>query len=185
MSDSITIARPYAKAVFEYALVKNKLILWSEYLDTLAFTVMDANAAKFINNPATVASQHSELLFTTVCSGNADVDADDRDHIKNLIEILAHNKRLAVLPEIKALYEAMRAEQEKTVTVRVSSYCALSSAQEQQLLDSLSRRLKRQVTLDVVIDKELIGGAVIHAGDLVIDGSVRGKINKLRTGLTA
>ena len=181
MSDSITIARPYAKALFEYALAGKKLVQWSEYLDTLAFAVLDSTASTFITNPATVVSQHSDLLTATVRGANA----DDSEHIKTLVEILADNKRLLILPEIKTLFDALRAEQEKTVTVHVSSCSALSSAQQQQLIDSLGKRLQRQVTLDVTIDKDLIGGAVIHAGDLVIDGSVRGKINKLRTGLAA
>ena len=90
-----------------------------------------------------------------------------------------------LLPDIYALYEAHRAEQEKTLHVDVSSYSDLSSAQQQRLIESLSQRLQRKVSLKISIDPSLLGGAIIRAGDLVIDGSVRGKLNKLSTELAA
>lgn len=181
MSDSRTIARPYAKAIFEFALARGQLVEWSEYLHSLALLVEDPELAQFINNPASSVSQHCELLasIATLRGNKAD------DDVKNLISTLAQNKRILVLPEIRTLYEAMRSEQEKTITVNVFSYSPLSTSKQQQLAESLSARLQRHVTLDVIIDSTLMGGIVIQAGDLVIDGSVRGKLNKLRTGLAA
>lgn len=181
MSDSITIARPYAKAIFEHALKAKKLQAWSNYLQGLASLVMDSNAFDFLTNPATTIQQHSDLL--TVVTGS--LPKEDLTFLSNFIETLAHNKRLLVLPEVLTLYEVMRAEQEKTLTVNVAAYSALSTAQQKDLVSSLSKRLQREVTLNIIIDKALLGGAVINAGDLVIDGSVRGKLNKLGTGLAA
>ncbi|MDP1602495.1 MAG: F0F1 ATP synthase subunit delta [Legionella sp.] len=181
MSDSITIARPYAKAIFEHARTIGKLREWSDYLHVLALSIMDANVQNFITNPATTAEQHSELLISIVPNAKN----DDTSHLKNLVETLAQNKRTLILPDIMTLFDAMRAEQEKTLSVNVSSYSELTAQQEQELINSLSERLQRKVTLNIAIDKELIGGAVINAGDLVIDGSVRGKLDKLRTGLAA
>lgn len=181
MSDSVTIARPYAKAVFNTALAEQKLAEWSGYLHILAAVVQDARAAQFLTNPATTASQRSELLMEMLSALSGTTD----EQVKNFVDLLASNKRLLTLPDIMTLYEAMRAEQEKTMVVNVSSFGELSSAQQQQLIDTLGKRLQRQVTLNVTIDKELIGGAVIHADDLVIDGSVRGKIDKLRAGLVS
>ena len=89
------------------------------------------------------------------------------------------------MPDIYAQYESLRAEQEKTLTANVSSFAALTTTEQQDLINSLSQRLQRKVTLEVNIDKSLLGGAVIHAGDLVIDGSVRGKLTKLATNLAA
>lgn len=181
MSDSVTIARPYAKATFEYALAKQRLAAWSEYLSKLSGIVSEASAQSFITNPATNATQHNELLASLL----GKISKEDEEQVKNLIATLAHNKRLSVLPDIALLFNEMRNEQEKTIVVTVSSYSELSKDQQQSLSQALSKRLQREVTLNILIDEELIGGAVIHAGDLVIDGSVRGKLNKLRTDLAA
>ena len=113
------------------------------------------------------------------------VEGAEQHALVNLITLLATNKRLMLLPEIKALYEVYRAEQEKTLVVDVVSYSHFSAAQQQELIAALSKRLQRQVSLNVRIDPALLGGAVIQAGDLVIDGSVRGKLNKLTTDLAA
>ncbi|PYD07325.1 F0F1 ATP synthase subunit delta, partial [Pseudomonas syringae pv. syringae] len=98
---------------------------------------------------------------------------------------LTTNKRLMLLPEIEALYEVYRAEQEKILEVDVVSYSELTPAQQQRLSESLSQRLSRKVSLKISIDPSLLGGALIRAGDLVIDGSVRGKLNMLGTSLAA
>lgn len=180
MSDSTTIARPYAKAVFEYALTENKLAEWSAYLMTLAQTVSTPEAAQFISNPASTVEQHMDLLQSV----NKEASSKG-ESMHNLIALLATNKRLMLLPEISALYEMHRAEQEKTLDVDVSSFSDLSNTQKERLTESLSKRLQRKVTLNINIDPSLLGGAVIRAGDLVIDGSVRGKLNKLRTDLAA
>ncbi|TAL59195.1 MAG: F0F1 ATP synthase subunit delta [Legionella sp.] len=180
MSNSTTIARPYAKAIFEYALENNKLREWSEYLSCLAQTVLDPNGADFIHNPAATVDQHIELLITA-CGPKA----KDDEGLKNFVRLLATNKRLMLLLEIKSLYEVHRAEQEKTLVVDVLSFAEVSNDQQQKLIDSLSKRLQRKVSLKIRIDSSLLGGAKIQAGDLVIDGSVRGMLNKLSTDLAA
>lgn len=181
MSDSTTIARPYAKAIFEQALSDKKLAEWSENLLCLAQAITTAEGTQFIANPASTAEQQMELL-NAVCSARAQ---DEDKSLTNLIALLATNKRLMLLPDIYALYEAHRAEQEKTLEVDVLSFSDVSAEQQQKMIESLSKRLQRSVSLKISIDPSLLGGAVIRAGDLVIDGSVRGKLNKLRTGLAA
>lgn len=180
MSDSTTIARPYAKAIFEHALAEKKLAEWSEHLLYLAQIVLTPLASQFIANPASTSEQQIDLL-QSICS------AKDKENqsLNNLIHLLTVNKRLMLLPEIKALYEIHRAEQEKTLGVDVISFSTVSANQQQQMIESLSQRLQRKVSLNISIDPSLLGGAVIRAGDLVIDGSVRGKLNKLSTGLAA
>lgn len=180
MSDSTTIARPYAKAIFEHALAEKKLAEWSEYLLLLAQSVMTPSAAQFIANPASTDAQQVDLLLS-VCSAKVKEDSA----VTNLVTLLAANNRLMLLPEINALYELHRAEQEKTLGVDVISFSTMSPAQQEQLIESLSKRLQRKVALNISIDPLLLGGAIIRAGDLVIDGSVRGKLNKLSTGLAA
>lgn len=118
MPDTTTIARPYAKAIFEYALAVNKLSQWSEILQTLAVSVMNQEATQFITNPAATEAQQKELLMAPfVNAGNSELKA-----IENLISLLATNKRLMLLPDIKVLFEALRAEQEKTLVVKVRSF---------------------------------------------------------------
>lgn len=180
MSNSTTIARPYAKAIFEYALENNKLSEWSEYLSYLAQAVLEPQGAAFIHNPATTIEQHIELLLTACGS-----KAKDDEGLKNFVRLLATNKRLPLLLEIKSLYEVHRADQEKTLVVDVISFSEVSAEQQQQLITSLGERLRRKVSLKIRIDSSLLGGAKIQAGDLVIDGSVRGMLNKLSTDLAA
>lgn len=182
MSDSTTIARPYAKAVFEHALAEKKLAEWSGILQVLAEAMLTSEASDFISNPLSTEEQHIDLLMTVVNKAKL---AKDTQTVKNLLSLLAHNKRLNILPDIKCMYEVHRAEQEKTLEVDVLSYSQLSEQQLKQMATSLSQRLQREVSLNNKVDPSLIGGAVIQAGDLVIDGSVRGKLNKLRTGLAA
>lgn len=181
MSDHTTIARPYAKAIFNHALAAKLLAAWSTTLHNVAEAVLQPDAESFISNPATTAESQAQLLLT-VCAINP---ASEKKMVENLVGLLAENKRLLVLPDIYAQFEALRAEQEKTLTANVSSFAELTSTEQKNLIESLSQRLQRQVTLEITIDKSLLGGAVIRAGDLVIDGSVRGKLNKLGTSLAA
>lgn len=181
MSDTTTIARPYAKAIFEHALAAKKLSQWSEILYKLTSALLDEKAIQFVMNPAATAEQQRELLMTLF----AESKPNEKTAIENLIALLAHNRRLLLLPDIKVQYEALRAEHEKTLKVNVISFSELSIAQQEQLISALSKRLQRQVTLNLSVDKALIGGAVIQAGDLVIDGSVRRKLNKLSADLAA
>ena len=182
MSDTTTIARPYAKAMFEHALATKQLASWSTTLHDLAQIVLHHDTECFISNPATTVYLQTQLMLAVCAKVN---QISDQKTVENFVSLLAANKRLLTLPDIFAQYEALRAQQEKTLTASVSSFAALTDEQQQQLVDSLSRRLQRQVTLEVTIDKSLLGGAVIRAGDLVIDGSVRGKLDKLGTQLAA
>lgn len=183
MSDTTTIARPYAKAVFKHALAEKQLPAWSTALHVLAQVILDPTANQFIANPVVTTELQAQLLLAAFAKTKS--SHDELKTVENLVRLLAENKRLPILPDIYAQYEVLRAEQEKTLTANVSSFAALTNKQQQQLIDSLSQRLQRQVTLEVTIDKSLLGGAVIRAGDLVIDGSVRGKLNKLNTNLAA
>lgn len=180
MSDSTTIARPYAKAIFEQALEQNKLAEWSDYLTILTHAILNPLAVDFIANPASTDEQKIELL-KSICSAQI----KDNESLSHLVTLLIMNKRVMLIPEIKVLYEIHRAEQEKILEVDVMSFSALSPAQQNKLVESLSKRLNRKVSLKISIDPSLLGGAVIQAGDLVIDGSVRGKLNKLGTSLAA
>lgn len=182
MSDITTIARPYAKAIFNHALDANCLASWSIILCHLAQAVVHPDVEAFIYNPARSVETKAELLLAAC--GKID-PASEKKMVESFVSLLAENKRLPVLPGIHVEFEALRAEQEKTLTATVRSFTELTNQEQQNLIKSLSQRLQRQVTLEINIDKSLLGGAVIQAGDLVIDGSVRGKLTKLGTTLAA
>ena len=182
MSEHTTIARPYAKAAFYHALAINKLDLWSAMLEGFALIEQDALAKVFLDNPAASIEQ-KVLLFALV--GEQLVQDKESDNAQNFIKVLAENRRIGVLPEINRLFVLLRADYEKTLNVTVRSFKPLSEAQKSKLMQSLEARLQRKIVIDEVVDNNLLGGAVIQAGDFVIDGSVKGKLNKLAANIAA
>ncbi len=180
MSDITTIARPYAKAVFELAVETKQLAAWSDILAAMAQSILLPECIQFINNPATTITEQQQLLLAVVVRLKLDVDVKS---IECFVALLAENKRLLLIPGIYTQYQRLRADQEKTLTVNVSSFAPISDMQQQHLIEKLTKRLQRQVTLEMSIDESLLGGALIQAGDLVIDGSVRGQLLKLASDL--
>jgi F-type H+-transporting ATPase subunit delta len=165
MAERLTIARPYAKAVFALALAGKRLPQWSQALQVAASVVADARVAALLNNPGVSAEQ-----LVTLVTGVGGAAFDER--AKDFIRTLAANKRLALLPEIATRYERLRADAERTVDVTVTSAVELSAAQRQHYTQAMKKRLDREVRLHCAIDPTLLGGAVVRADDLVIDGSV-------------
>lgn len=175
-ADATTIARPYAEAVFAYADEAGNLELWSEMLSFLAAVVVDPAVAPVIGNPLVDRQSLSELLLEI---------AGERVNTEggNLIRLLVRNSRLSLVPEIESLFEALKAEKERVLNVHVTSAFALKPAQEKLIADALKAKLGRDVTITSEKSADLIGGVHIRAGDLVIDGSVRGKLQQLANEL--
>lgn len=174
--DASTIARPYADAVFARAVETDKLDLWSDMLELLALAAKDPGLSGLIASPKLDLAQMTELMLD-VGGGRLS------DEGQNLVRLLAANRRLAVLPEIAALYAQLQAEHEGTLDVLVTSAFALMPAQEQLLAEALKRKLGREIRITSEQDPELIGGFRLSAGDLVIDGSVAGQIGQLANEL--
>lgn len=182
MSDMTTIARPYSKALFELALSAKQLSSWSDDLAVLAQTVQCPDAVQLINNPNVSSDEQVKFLLSVLAESKQKVDVK---LIESFVALLAANKRLLLIPGIATQYEHLRAEQEKTMVVTVKSFTSLSDAQQQRLIETLTKRLERRVALEISIDETLLGGALIQAGDLVIDGSVRGLLTKMASTLAA
>jgi F-type H+-transporting ATPase subunit delta len=178
VAERATIARPYAKAAFKAARGANALPAWSQGLRLAADIIVDPRASAFVKNPEFTATQAADFVI-----GVAGSSLDPE--MQNFVRVLAANHRLLLLPEIVEHYEALRAEVENTVDVEVISAVELDAAQTEKLAKALHTRLKRQVKMRNTVDAALIGGAVIRAGDLVIDGSLRGRLEKLGTELTS
>ena len=178
MADRLTIARPYAKAAFEEAAEKQALEPWSQVLHTAAAVVRDARVESLLDNPLVTPEELAQLV-SGIAGGKLGQDA------RNFVLTLAENRRLALLPEIATLFDELKDEAEGVIDVTVSSAAALDSKQRQALTATLERRLRRQVRLSCQTDPSLIGGAVLHAGDLVIDGSLRTRLDRIAYELTA
>ena len=178
MAELSTLARPYARAAFEYARGGDALQAWSEQLATAAAVSQDATMQSVFSNPSLTASQQAQMLGE-VCGEALS------EKMQNYIAILAANKRLPLLPEIYALFTRYKANQEKSIDVEVISAFDLDDATSDRLASVLGKKLERDVKVSTSTDRNLLGGILIRAGDLVIDGSVRGRLNKLAEAMNS
>ncbi|MEM8593618.1 MAG: F0F1 ATP synthase subunit delta [Pseudomonadota bacterium] len=178
MAELGTLARPYAKAAFEFALSANALSDWSQQLAVTANVVQTDAVKKMLNNPSLTCEQQV-TLFSDVCGD--DINAQ----LKNLIAALAENKRLGLLPDIASQFDALKAEQEKTIDVEIRTAFALDDDTQARLVNALEKKLSREVNANTVIDSSIMGGVIIHAGDLVIDGSAKARLAKLAETMSA
>lgn len=176
MAEERTLARPYAEAVFELAQDKGQLAQWSEALATLTAIVANADVAALIGNPGVDDKRLADALIS-IAGDALDV------HGKNLVMLLADNGRLELLPAISEQYAHQRAGAENRIDVAVVAASAIDDEQQQQLSKSLKRRLNRDISLTFATDPTLIGGAIVRAGDLVIDGSVRAQLSRMQQAL--
>ncbi len=176
MAELSTLARPYAKAVFERAQAEGKLAEWSEALNALAEVTEVPEAAQLIGSPQVSEGQLADVIGAA-CGGLDDA-------AKNLLQLLIENRRLSAARAIAEQYEALRAAAENRVDVDVVSATELSQAQQDKLAAALKQRLNSDVRLSCSVNPELMGGAVLKAGDLVIDGSLRADLQRLAHAVT-
>ena len=172
MAEKSTLARPYAKAIFELANADNELQSWSDKLSFLSQVSTDEQIADIISNPE-VANDEVIELFEKIGSDVLD------DNAKNLLKVAAENSRFDLLSEISEAYELLRSEEEGKIEAEVISAFAVNATQNKLITEALEMRLGCEVTLTSSIDKDLVGGIIIRAGDLVIDGSISNQLKKI------
>jgi F-type H+-transporting ATPase subunit delta len=177
MAEKMTVARPYARAVFEIARDDEALAGWSAFLERAGIAAADERVQALLGNPA-VSREALAGLFIELSGESAG------EHGANFLKLLADNGRMAWLPEIAAEYESLRAEAENIVDVQLTSAVDLDAAQRESFAESLRARLGRDVRLHCDTDPQLLGGAIIRAGDLVIDGSLFGRLERLAGAVT-
>jgi len=179
--DTKSIARPYAKAIFEYACQSNQLVNYSTVLSVLAKTIADARVLTLLKNPQLDAKEFSKILIDILQQNFCD------DALKNLINLLAEKQRLIILPELFELFESHRTAYEKTIKTQIVSAYPISIEQQEKLATALKIRLRRNVTIQTEVEPALLGGAIIKVEDLnlVIDGSVKNTLARLLTNLSA
>jgi F-type H+-transporting ATPase subunit delta len=178
MTDKITIARPYAKAAFHEARDAKQLGQWADALRNGAAVVEDPRVEQLLGDPRVTPAQLADFVIGVAANG---LDETGR----NFVRTLAENRRLAYLPEISVLFDELKDQAEGIVDVTVTSAAPLNAQQQQALSAALQRKLKRNVRLHCKTDPALIGGAVLRAGDLVIDGSLRARLDRIAYELTA
>lgn len=171
-----TLARPYARAAFETALDHNALAAWEGMLNSAAAMVQQDAVVRLLNSP----DMTSKQLATLFCDVLARVLNPEMTHF---IQLLAENKRLPILPDIAALFTALRMRHDEAIQVQLISAAAIDEALQQQFIKSLTKRLQKKVMLACEVDASLLGGAIIKASDWVFDGSIRGKLNRLLESL--
>ncbi|WP_058833671.1 F0F1 ATP synthase subunit delta [Luteimonas abyssi] len=174
MSLEITLARPYARAAFGIARDADAFAAWSDALAFAARVAADPQVRPLLGNPGLT----DDAAVALVAPDDAQAD------VRDFLGLLAENGRLVLLPEVAGLYEDLRAEAEHVVRATVTSASALPDGELQAIRDALKRRFGREVQVETAVDEALIGGAVISAGDVVIDGSLRGKLARLQSALS-
>lgn len=177
MAEVNTVARPYTKAAFEYAMDKGNLDQWSATLALAAAAAEDEKVARVLGNPALTDTQKADLMVS-ICE-----DADEAG--KNFLKLLAENKRLAILPEVSAQFAKLKADQEMSLDIEVTTAFELQDEQQEKLAQALKTKLGRDVTLTSQVDKTILGGVVVRTDDLVIDGSVRARLAKLAEAMNS
>ncbi|MFQ5938183.1 MAG: F0F1 ATP synthase subunit delta [Acidiferrobacterales bacterium] len=176
MAELETLARPYAEAVFALAKDQTKLPKWSEMLRLLAEVAMDERVTDLVADPRVSEEQLTGLLLD-IAGAYLNQDA------KNFVRLLVDNDRVTLLPAIAAQFERLKADAEGVVEVEAIAAFALDAAQLKKISQAVRQKLGREVKLNATVDKSLIGGVIIRAGDLVIDGSVRGHLHDLAAQL--
>lgn len=176
MSEITTAARPYAKAAFELADADKSYDKWSDNLQFLAAVASDQLVQPLFSTPALRKEERAEA-FLKLCEGNID------DKAANLVRVMAENNRLPLLPAVAELYEELSDEAQNIVDASVTSAYEVSAEQQEVIKKALSTQLGKKVELDCEVDPSLLGGVVIRAGDMVIDGSVHSRIAQLANEL--
>jgi F-type H+-transporting ATPase subunit delta len=176
VAERLTLARPYAEAVFRLAQEDGDLASWAVLLKNLALIARDDRMKDMFGNPAV----EGETIFSLISDMVGKLDKRPA----NFIRVLLENNRLSLLPEVSVLYDALRSEAEASINVMVTSALKMDSKQEASLASVLEKKLGKKIHLTSAVDAELIGGIVIRAGDLVIDGSVKGRLGDLASQLT-
>lgn len=176
MAEQITLARPYARAAFEYADAAGSLEAWSRGLQQLALVAANKKVAAALSDPLSTTDQRTRIL--------TDIMGDELDSgMKNFVHNMADNKRVDLFGEISQLFDLMKADREKVLDVKLQTAFDLNDAQRDKLAEAISKHLNRRVALEVETDNSLIGGALIQAGDTLIDGSVKGRLGKLKDAI--
>ncbi|MBX3630875.1 MAG: F0F1 ATP synthase subunit delta [Nitrosomonas sp.] len=176
MAEAVTVARPYADAVYKLAVIRNALVEWSEMLRDAADIAENENVKALIGNPIVTSRQLGELLLEI---GKNKFNEDGR----KFLLMLAENGRVGLLPQIRYLFERLKAQHDGVLEANIVSAFEISNSQLEKLVGTLEQKFKRKVEAKVTVNPELIGGVIVEIGDEVFDASVRGKLEAMTNAL--
>jgi len=174
MSNTLTLARPYARAAFSLARDHGRLAQWSSLLTFASTVSADPRVHAIIGHPSLVTDEVMDLLLPP---------GDSDPNFRQFLRLLAENRRLGLLVDVAGIYEQLRNDEERVLRVTLASAVPMDDAEAARIVESLKRRFGKDVAMTRTVDPELIGGAIINAGDVVIDGSLRSKLRRLETTL--
>lgn len=183
MSQQLTIARPYAKAVFSDALDNQLLVQWSEVLAALTDIVNNTTVKRLIIDPSQTAKDLKDLFYNLAQSTLPSAVSALGERLENFIKLLVREKRLALLPDIALIFHQLLNEKKGIIDAEIVSAYPMSEDHRESIQKALEARFSSKVSLNFIKDDSLIGGAVIRAGNWVMDGSVKGKLAKLAEDL--
>lgn len=175
MSELTTVARPYAKAAFDFAVEAKAMDNWLSQLTFAAEVAKDVTVKGYLSAGASV--EQAQAFFLNVCGEQVDSEC------QNFLKVMAENERLLVLPQVLEQFIVLKADLEQEIAVDVTSAVEVTAEQKTTLSAALEKRLARKVKLNCNVDVSIVSGLIIQAGDLVIDGSIKGKLNRLATTL--
>lgn len=176
MAEAATLARPYALAAFDIARENDRFDHWSRVLEQLTLVILTPEISEYLSSPVhTTAAKATSVI--------ALLEDDLTESTKRFVQVLAANQRLDLIAEIRETFEELLAEERKTLTVEITTAVELTPDEVKAFDDALTRKFQREINLSVEVNPDIIGGALIRAGDTVLDGTVRGKLEKLQTSL--
>lgn len=176
MTELATLARPYAFAVFKRAKDAKATATWSDNLAFMSAVMGDKKLGALVKNPKVKKDKLTELLLD-ICQGKIDKEG------ANFLKLLIQNNRLTLLPEIAKQFEELKANDEGYISVEVVTAFPFAKEDEKNFANKLEKTLSKKIHMNMAVDKSLIGGVLVRAGDRVIDGSIRGQLQNLQKAL--
>lgn len=176
MAEAVTVARPYAEAVYKLAVAKNSLVEWSNMLQSASDIAQDKQIKILIGNPVVSAKQLADLLLE-IGKNNFNQEA------RNFLMMVAENHRINVLPQISQLYEQLKAQHDGVLEANIVSAFEMNDRQLKKLISDLEQKFKRKIEAKVQVDPELIGGVKVEIGDEIFDASIRSKLEAMAIAL--
>lgn len=176
MAEAATLARPYALAAFDIARESDRFDHWSRVLEQLSLVTRTPDIREYLSSPVHTTAAKASMVIDLL-------EDDLTENTKRFVRVLAENQRLDLIPKIHATFEELLAEEQKTLAVEVTTAVELTPDEIKAFDDALTRKYQREINLSIKVDPDIVGGALIRAGDSVLDGTIRGKLEKLQTSL--
>jgi F-type H+-transporting ATPase subunit delta len=181
MTTLLTTARPYAVAAFEIAKSANQLALWSTVLKQLSVAVSDDGLSALIQNPLANKTQILDILTSVLHAASGNGSAENQNAFANFVRLLIEKKRLVLLPEISTLFEAAVAKESGSLSLVVTSAYEMDGEQKRKTEEKLAEKLNAKLNIIFDVDKNIIGGLLVRSGNWVLDDTVKGKLNRLKS----